>query len=58
MIEDQDARKRRGESPRGKFELSKTIATEAENSRRDADRRKSETLRLMRLEREALSKQA
>jgi hypothetical protein len=47
------SRRRRGPTPRGQFEESKLFATESETARLEAARKKTEQLRLLRLERES-----
>ncbi len=47
-----EKRRRRGASPRGEFEAAKSFATASEDARVAADKRKSEALRMTRLQRE------
>ncbi|WP_276121881.1 hypothetical protein [Pararhizobium qamdonense] len=51
-------RRRRGASPRGEFEAAKSFATASEDARIAADKRKSEVLRMARLQREQEHSQA
>lgn len=48
-MEERKPRRRRGASPRGNFDQSKAIAEETIKERREADARKTQRLREMRL---------